>query len=44
VIPSVFDLDNPGLINWDGNKEGGVCPRALVFLTTEEGGELDRRK
>ena len=27
----------------DGNKLGAVCPGALAFLMTPEGGELDRR-
>ena len=34
----------PGPDEPDGNKQGAVCPNALQFLTTEEGGELDRRE
>lgn len=36
VIPDMFDPE--------GNEQGAVCPRALMFLVTEEGGELDRRQ
>lgn len=35
VIPDLFDPE--------GNGQGTACPRVLMFLTTEEGGELDRR-
>ncbi len=34
----------PGPDQEDGNMERAVCPDALVFLMTEEGGEFDRRE
>jgi len=34
----------PGPGNPDGNSKGAICPQKLSFLTSTEGGELDRRK
>ena len=36
IIP---DSDEP-----DRNKEGAFCPDVLFFLTSKQGGELDRRE
>ena len=34
----------PGSDEPDGNEEGAFCPNELSFLTTKQGGELDRRE
>ncbi len=34
----------PGPDEEGGNRECAVCPEELAFLTTAEGGELDRRE
>lgn len=42
VIPGMFEP--VGMFQPEGNKLGAVCPPVLMFLVTEEGGELDRRQ
>jgi len=34
----------PGREDPEGNRSGSLCPGQLLFLTTEEGGELDWRQ